>query len=444
MAKKSKKIPLTKAQKSARGRLALYIILLILLVFALAFLTIALINQKITEELFTLTNNFESAKFADGEQLVPEKDADGDWCFRTDRDFKAVQLTDVHLGAGIFSSQKDAWALNAIATMLTTDKPDLVIVTGDVVFPLPHSSGSLNNYNGTKIFINLMNRLGIYWTFVFGNHDTEAFSYFNRDEIDKVYTQAAKDSKYCLYQSGPDTVDGKGNQIIKVKNAAGTITTQALVTLDSHSYTDGDIFGALWKYDNLHENQVNWYASKIDAINAANCAVDPTCAPVKSLAFFHIPLEEYRNAYKEYLDNGKKDTEHVTYVYGNNGEIGTNLNALSDASGTYGIYCGMYTDELFEIGAQKGLQGVFCGHDHKNNFSLLYKIDDMTEPIRLTYGMSVDYLAYSGIFKERSQRGCTVITVKPDGSFDCYASNYYENYNAKDYITEHPEDEEIK
>jgi hypothetical protein len=42
--------------------------------------------------------------------------------------------------------------------------------------------------------------------------------------------------------------------------------------------------------------------------------------------------------------------------------------------------------------------------------------------------MSTDYLAYPGIFKEHSQRGCTVITVSPDGSFDVQPKNYYTDF----------------
>ena len=37
------------------------------------------------------------------EQLEPYQDAMGSWCFTTDRDFKVVQLTDVHLGGGFMS-----------------------------------------------------------------------------------------------------------------------------------------------------------------------------------------------------------------------------------------------------------------------------------------------------------------------------------------------------
>ena len=63
----------------------------------------------------------------------------------------------------------------------------------------------------------------------------------------------------------------------------------------------------------------------------------------------------------------------------------------------------IYTDDEWNFDA------VFCGHDHYNNFSIDYK------GIRLTYGMSVDYLAYPGIYKEGTQRGCTIITFSPDG-----------------------------
>lgn len=33
----------------------------------------------------------------------------------------------------------------------------------------------------------------------------------------------------------------------------------------------------------------------------------------------------------------------------------------------------------------------------------------------MTYGMSIDYLGYSGIAKQFVQRGATLITRKPDG-----------------------------
>ena len=52
------------------------------------------------------------------------------------------------------------------------------------------------------------------------------------------------------------------------------------------------------------------------------------------------------------------------------------------------------------------------GHDHVNTLSLTYK------GIRMTYGMSIDYLAYIGIKKKHTQRGGTIIEINGDGSFD--------------------------
>lgn len=56
--------------------------------------------------------------------------------------------------------------------------------------------------------------------------------------------------------------------------------------------------------------------------------------------------------------------------------------------------------------------GFFCGHDHYNNASIAYK------GIRLTYGMSIDYLAMPGIGKETAQRGAELITIHADSSWD--------------------------
>ena len=41
--------------------------------------------------------------------------------------------------------------------------------------------------------------------------------------------------------------------------------------------------------------------------------------------------------------------------------------------------------------------------------------------------MSVDYLAYPGIYKLGTQRGCTVIDISPLGEYDCRPENYYQD-----------------
>ncbi len=378
-----------------------------------------------TKNLIEYSNSFDSVVYAEGERLTPQKDADGYYTFTTDGNLKILQLTDIHIGGGFASHNNDIWALNAVAAMVTAEKPDLVVVTGDMAYPVPFQAGTFNNMSATKIFATLMEKLGVYWTLTFGNHDTEAYSYYSREDICKYYE--SQNFRYCLFERGFSGEEaGYGNSLIKVKNSAG-LTTQAIVTMDSHSYTDGDIFGMMWKYDNLHQCQVDWYSAEIDKINTDNAILDTNAAPVKNLAFMHIPLVEYRDAWKEYTEVGP-NTDNLNIIYDTvGGPEGKGENdKTKNGVRTYRVYCGYGQDEFFETGLEKGLQGIFCGHDHYNSFSVEYK------GIRLTYGLSIDYLAYPGIANEQVQRGCTIITVASDGTFDCVRSNYYqEKYDAQ-------------
>lgn len=323
--------------------------------------------------------------------------------------------------------------MSAVATMIRAEKPDLVVVTGDIAYPVPFQAGTFNNLNATKIFSNMMESLGVYWTFAFGNHDTELYSLYTRKDICKYYEDS--NFEYCLFRAGfcddedviSKTSRGFGNDMIVVKNPAGSANpiNQAIVTFDSHSYTDGDYFGIAWKYDNIHQCQVDWYSESMDMLKAKNGGVE-----VNNIAFFHIPLVEYREAWANVINSGEKpqsgdviqgNGSTTTFIYGNMGEKDKQKNGVR----TYGVFCGSSTDNLFEAGLTHGLQGIFCGHDHYNNFSVLYKRDGDSRGIRLTYGMSVDYLAYAGIYKEHSQRGTTVITINSDGVFESAPHNYY-------------------
>ena len=411
--------PKTKTKKKGRaGKVILGILIAIVLIAALT----AIVNVVGNAGNMKKVRSFPKVEYTD--QLVPEKDAHGNYTFVTDKDLKVLQLTDVHIGGGWMSFKKDAMALNAVAAMVTAEKPDLVIVTGDIGYPVPFQAGTFNNKSSAKLFAALMDQLGVYWTLAFGNHDTEIYSYYPREKMAQFY--GSGDYHYCLFQAGPEEIDGSGNQIVVVKNTKGA-ATQLLYLLDSHSYTDGDYLGIKWLYDNIHQNQIDWYAETLKAYEAENDAVYAALGadkipPLKSCLFFHIPLTEYKDAWYEYIENGQQDTENVKLIYGTAGES------------KKVVYSGVGDDNLFETVQELGsTQAIFCGHDHLNNFSLEYK------GIRLTYGRSVDYLAYPGIYKLGSQRGCTVITYAPDGSLEVTPESYYQekytSFYAKEDVT---------
>ncbi len=403
--------------KKSKGKRALKVIGIILLVFVLL---IALVAGGVTvTNAVTVSSEKNFAKsVAPVEyeaQLEPTLDGNGFYTFVTDGDFKVMQLTDIHIGAGFMSTKKDSMALNAVAAMITAEKPDLVCVSGDIAFPIPYQAGTINNKTAASVFAELMEQLGVYWAPVFGNHDTEAFSYYTRADIGEMY----ESDKYphCLFQAGDPDVHGVGNYVINVKNSAGTIT-QSIFMIDSNDYVDTSLKSTInWVYDCIHTDQIDWYEDTLYALAEQNGGNIP-----KSIAFFHIPVVEMKDAWNEYCANGFADTENVQYVYGKAGEEGAVIYCSNLNNGFF--------DKVLELGST---QGIFNGHDHLNNFSLFYK------GVRMTYGMSIDYLAYSGISTIGSQRGCTIITLRPDGSFDCVPENYYqEKYqpvNVKETVT---------
>ncbi len=388
--------------------------------FIAKFVSIALSVLTSVAVLFTpateaqnLTNYAYAKSFGqidyDENRLVPTEDADG-WVFNTDRPLKVVQLTDIHIGGGVLSKAFDRKAMNAVAAMLKYEKPDLVVLTGDMVYPVPFQGATLNNKVSTKLLITLLETLGVYYAPLFGNHDTEAYSTHTREQIGEVWSDDGL--KYSLFKKGPDNVDGVGNYIIKVKNSDG-IVKNALFCMDSNDYRKDDLLGITGNYDNFHDNQIEWYKSKVNEIDAYNKAINSAEPMFTSLAFFHIPLEEFGIAWEEYKANGS--TENVTYIDGEHRER---------------TCCSPFADEFFETILELGsTKALFCGHDHINNGTVEYK------GVKLVYGMSIDYLAYVTTAFIGYQRGCTVVTV--DGEeIEVSHENYYQDKYESKYLKE--------
>ena len=390
-------------------------VLKFLLGFIVGFFAVALvlcigltIANKISEKsMHEYIDSFASVEYEN--QLKPQLDEYGNWYFTTDGDFKIMQITDVHLGGGCLSRTDDKKAMNAIAAMVAYEKPDLVISTGDMASTYP-TAGTMNNRYAHEYFARLMEQLGVYWTVAFGNHDSEAYNFYNRDQVVAMYENEAY--QYCLFSAGPEEVSGKGNHVINVKNSAGKVT-QSLFMIDTHSYMEDDPFGLNWDYDYIKEDQIEWYRDMVELY----CKDGEKTA--KSLTFFHIPLLETKDAYWEYVNNGRQNTEGLKWIEGNDGE--------KDPV----VFPSQTDTNMFETMVELGsTQGVFFGHDHLNNFIIEYK------GIKMSYGYAIDYFAYGGIDKYGYQRGCQIIVTHQDGSCDITHENYYQYKSVPQYEKE--------
>ncbi len=378
-------------------------LLIFLLVIGAACGVCYLLNESNYDKMIEHIDEF---KVEPTNELAPQKDEHGNWYFTTDEDFKVLHLTDIHITGGFANKEQDKKALNAVAAMVTAENPDLVIITGDMSFAIPNT-GTINNRYAHGMFIRLMENLGVYWTVTFGNHDDESFNYHRRQAVADMY--ADENLERCLFMQSPQGVSGMGNHIINVKNGAGEIT-QSLIMIDTHAYVHTGLIGGtidsiFWKYDCVKQDQVGWYEKMINLYQ-----------PKSSLLFFHIPLIETKNAYDEYVANGRANTENVKWLFGVDGEDQLDEVVFSSRLENQQLF-----NKILELGNTKAM---FFGHDHLNNFVLDYK------GVLMSYGYSIDYSAYKNIDEKGAQRGCTVLTITPDGEFgieNIVHENYYQD-----------------
>ena len=307
----------------------------------------------------------------------------------SDRPFKILQLTDLHFSIGLIPRKANILAQNAIINVVEKSKPDLIIITGDLIFPIPFNNLSINNMKMAKKVAKLMETFEIPWSLVYGNHDIEPVSFSSKEALSKFYSSCDN----CLFEKGDSKLSGMGNHIINLLNIKKEIV-MPLVMLDSHMYTKNKGFFAYFSgFDNIHQDQIDWYKQEITKLSKGKSLLP-------SLSFFHIPPSEFKKAWKLHISELASDKEQVEYHFGEIGEV----------NGYFGVpkHQGTFFEEMVNFGS---LKAFFCGHDHLSNASITYK------GIRMTYGMSIDYLAYPHIKKWTSQRGGTEIFIDNNGNF---------------------------
>lgn len=311
------------------------------------------------------------------------KDKDGHFAINIgDKPFKILQLTDMHLGFGILSKNKDKLAMDAVESIIAKAKPDLIILTGDSIFPFIPRAGTRNNIKQARKLVEFMDSFKIPYAFLFGNHDVEMGSKGDKKEV----ADAILEGKYSIFDKGEEDLTGVGNYIIKLVNDDKDLL-MALPILDSNMYRDGWFFSG---FDCIHDDQTEWCTKELLKLREHN-------KDLSALAFFHIPLAEFKEAYEK-MKLGDKNVQY-------------NFGSIGEENDYFGI--SKYKCDFFEKAVDNGIiKGMFCGHDHLNTLSLTYK------GIMMTYGMSIDFLGYSNMKKKHTQRGGTLITVYEDGKFN--------------------------
>lgn len=278
--------------------------------------------------------------------------------FGKDGRFKIVQFTDIHYKTGKSASKE---AINNIAAVLDAEKPDLVVITGDLVF----AKGVKNALDSIAAPIVARN---IPIATAFGNHD---------EQFDMTPS-----AMYDMLQAMPGSVlpergdAERPDYVIEVMASDGSRPAAVLYCIDSHGEAqDPTIGGYAW----ITDNQIDWYREQSKRYTEANGG-----KPLPALAFFHIPVPEF--------DYAVTDGKHM--MKGTKGEA---------------VCCPKINTGMFAAMREAGdVTGIFCGHDHDNDYAVEYF------DVLLAYGR---YTGANTVYNHLHPKGARVIELK-EGSRD--------------------------
>ena len=168
--------------------------------------------------------------------------------FGADGKFKIAQFTDIHYNG----SKASKAALKVLENVLTQERPDLIVLTGDIIYGTPAKENLLD-------VLNCISKYNIPFVYEFGNHDSEQ-GLTNRE----LYNIARGVKNNIL----PDLSNAKElDYVVKIKERKGKNDAAVLYCLDSHSYPKGfpeDKSHGTYAW--LTFDQVSWYRQQAQAL----------------------------------------------------------------------------------------------------------------------------------------------------------------------------------
>lgn len=243
--------------------------------------------------------------------------------FDKNGEFKIVQFTDTHVE---LQRNKNLSVYQTVKTVLALEKPDFVILTGDIV------TGD-DPQEGYKRFADIFKEAKIPWAAVWGNHDSE------HNLSRKKVAEYVEKLPYCLNKND-NSITGYSNYILPVYGKKNKIEA-LMYCMDSNDYST--LKPLVDGYGWFDFSQINWYLKKSKEYTKENNG-----KPLPALAFFHIPLPEYTDAW-----NNKK---FPPIGVRNEDECSPDINT--------GMFAAMLTGG--------DVMGTFVGHDHINDFIGVY------------------------------------------------------------------------
>ncbi|WP_130860407.1 metallophosphoesterase family protein [Gracilibacillus phocaeensis] len=257
--------------------------------------------------------------------------------------FKVLQLTDLHIGETPLNAD-DQKTFDLIKSTVKEIDPDLIVVTGDLIW----SEGVTDPEKSFHELIEVFNSIEKPIAVTYGNHDTEEGITRSDLRILERKLLHAVEKKHSFI------VEDRESYCVEIREQNGDLA-HVLYIVDSGANDPLEI----GTYEFVHPKQVNWF------YDVSGLYQQEKKQATEDLLFLHIPLPEYHEAWK----NGK--------AYGYKYE-----EVSSPAVNT-----GLFTSLLLN----KQVKGVFCGHDHDNDFEGSY------HGIKLCFGRITGFNCYGDL-----------------------------------------------
>lgn len=302
--------------------------------------------------------------------------------------FKIMQVADTQEGKNV---SPDTLAL--INAAIEKEKPDLVVYSGDQIWNYASFKGNRDTVKDVLFKLTEpAHSRGIPFTVCFGNHDRQVG--LSNEEQFEIYR-----SFPCFVGDSAKGIDGCANHVIEI--ADGSDIRFLLYCIDSNT-------SLKIGYDNVHENQIEWYRKTRDSYEEKLGRLIP------SIVIQHIPVPEVF----ELLDEVKKGTKGAVQGFRNHKGKWYTLN--KDKVNADGFMKESPADPMENSGefaamSEKGdVVGIYFGHDHINSFN--GKVN----------GIDVGYTQGAGfhIYGPGLDRGVRMINLSTDGSFETYDLRY--------------------
>ena len=301
----------------------------------------------------------------------------------SNRDMRILQLTDTQiidssqmrkndrLGEGaieLYSRKNiDKNCFNHIRELVEQENPDLILFTGDIVYGEFDDSGEI-----WTMMVNFMESLNVPWAPIFGNHDNETNRGVNWQ------CEQLENAHNCLFKQ--NNLTGNGNYSIGLIDENGKIN-RVIYMLDSNGCLRGPT---------IENDQTNWMKSVSNSIEQAYGEKIP------AFVCLHIPTQDFMDAYMNKYGYERNDNFSLN-ENGLDGDFGSKKENMSYIPASY--------ESTFKL---CNVDGVFAGHDHVNNFSILYN------GIRYTYGTKTGTYDYYN----KDSLGGTLILLKSKKTFE--------------------------